>query len=120
MTQPLTTASTDIASSDLRALRRAEGERLKALRQAAGLTQRVLADRIGLTHYTFLAQIEAGRAPVPKDRVAAFAAALGLTEGEFIRILAGSPAVVSDASVVLMPQVQQIGHKCLEGGGRGC
>ena len=120
MPQPSPAAATPIAAGDVRQLRRAEGERLKALRTSAGLTQRVLADRIGLTHYTFLAQIEAGRAPVPKDRVAAFAAALGLEEAEFLRVLAGSPAPGAEASVVLLPQVQQFGHKCLEGDGRGC
>ncbi|MDX2102695.1 MAG: XRE family transcriptional regulator [Alphaproteobacteria bacterium] len=117
---PIRSSDRPASAADARLRRIAVGEGLKALRQQAGLTQRALAERIGLTHYTFLAQIETGRAALPRDRVSQFATALGVEEGVFFALLDGCAGPEAAGSVVSLPQVQQIGHKRLEGGGGGC
>jgi len=68
-------------------LRQAGGRWLKELREAAGLSQRELAAEIGAEYYTFVSQLETGRARVPPDQYRGLARALGVEPSDFVREL---------------------------------
>ena len=57
-----------VSSEDPKEQRAALGLWLKELREAAGLSQRELADRLSLDYYTFISQLEHGRARIPVHR----------------------------------------------------
>jgi len=68
-------------------LRREAGIWLKEMREARGLSQRDLATMVGVEYYTFVSQIESGRGRIPPDRYEAWAQALGMDAGAFVRKL---------------------------------
>jgi len=63
-------------------LRREAGIWLKEMREA-----RDLATMVGVDYYTFVSQIESGRGRIPPDRYEAWAQALGMDAGAFVRKL---------------------------------
>jgi len=79
------TADNEFPAPSPHPLRREAGDWLKRRRRAAGLTQRQLAVRLGLDYYTFISQIEGGRARVPSALYAAWAAALGVSAADFAK-----------------------------------
>ncbi len=72
-------------SPEVQDLRRDGGRWLKEQRERAGLSQRQLAERVGAEYYTFISQLETGHGRIPPDRYRAWAEALGLRPGEFVR-----------------------------------
>ena len=64
-------------------LRRDAGRLLKYLREKAGYSQRKFSAEIGSPDYTFVSQIETGRARVPPDQTRVWAKAYGLEAREF-------------------------------------
>ena len=75
------------AGESIKLLRQEAGKWLKALREGRGLWQRELAKKIGVDYYVFISQIEAGRGRVPPDRYEAWAEAMEMDAGEFVRHL---------------------------------
>lgn len=69
------------------------GARLREARETKGWTQRDLGERVGLSH-VFVGEIERGQSPVPKDRRAAFAKAVGLPVEDLTELDAGTLDVV--------------------------
>ena len=67
--------------------RRRSGEWLKSLREQRGLSQSRLASLIGSAHYTFISQLETGRAVIPSYYIAALADALGCERPYFAQEL---------------------------------
>jgi transcriptional regulator with XRE-family HTH domain len=72
-------------SFEVQDLRRDGGRWLKEQRERAGLSQRQLAERVGAEYYTFISQLETGHGRIPPDRYRAWADALGLSPGSFVR-----------------------------------
>lgn len=75
------------SSSETQELRRDAGKLLKYLREKAGYSQRGFAAEIAASDYTFVSQIETGRARVPPDQVRVWAKVLGLEAREFALML---------------------------------
>ena len=67
-----------VEQEDRQRYRKALGHYLKSLRKSAGKTQLALAEEIGFGYYTMISQVEAGTAPVPPARIAAWAKAVGV------------------------------------------
>ena len=73
-------ATTEIAHS-----RKQGGSWLRKSRQKAGLSQRDLAARLDLKYYTFVSQVETGRASVPPELYEPWAEALGIDVKLFVK-----------------------------------
>ena len=68
-------------------LRREGGLWLKRRREELGLSQRDVADCLGLKFYSFISQVENGRAPIPPELLRDWAAALRIPTAEFARTM---------------------------------
>ena len=68
-------------------LRKEAGRWLRELREKRGLSQHELAVEVGAEIYTLMAQLEHGRGRIPPDRYLAWADALEIERGEFVRRL---------------------------------
>ena len=66
-------------------LRKEAGQWLRELRESRSLSQRGLAEKVGAGNYTFISQLEQGRARIPPDRYLIWAGALGVEPREFVR-----------------------------------
>jgi transcriptional regulator with XRE-family HTH domain len=67
--------------------RKEAGEYLKKVREKAEITQMALAKELGWDYYTLVSTIEAGKARVPPDRMAAWAKAVGVDLNDFAKTL---------------------------------
>jgi|SRR5262244_3415696 len=68
-------------------LRKDAGHFLRKLREERGLSQRELANKVGEEHYFRISELEHGRGRVASDRYLAWAEALEVAPGEFVRRL---------------------------------
>ena len=76
-----------LSSEDVQALRREAGQELKALRQAQGLSQSEIARMVEIQQFTFVSQLETGRARVPPDKYVVWAKALDVDPRDFVQML---------------------------------
>lgn len=60
------------------------GENIAAARKRAGMTQEELADKVGYKTKSAINKIEMGIRDLPQKKIAAFAAALGVTPGHLM------------------------------------
>lgn len=63
------------------------GAYIKGLRKDAGLTQLELSKALGYDYYSFISQVEQGVARVPPDSYNAWAKALNVPVGDFVKTL---------------------------------
>ncbi|AXI48904.1 XRE family transcriptional regulator [Sulfitobacter sp. SK012] len=68
-------------------LRKNLGSILQGRRKALGKTQAALAHEIGVEFYTFISQVEGGKARVPPDRIIAYARALKMAPAELAELI---------------------------------
>lgn len=66
-------------------LRKEGGLWLKRRREELGLSQRDVADCLGLKFYSFISQVENGRAPIPPELLQDWSSALRLPTAEFAK-----------------------------------
>lgn len=71
-------------------------ENIKRLREALGLSQEALAAKVGYRDRSSIAKIEAGRVDLPTSKIAAFAAALGVSPAQLMGLSDDSPALPSN------------------------
>ncbi|MDO9427207.1 MAG: helix-turn-helix transcriptional regulator [Methylobacterium sp.] len=71
----------------VRSLRKEAGQELKALREAQGLSQSDIARILNLQQFTFISQLETGRARVPPDQYLVWAKALNIDPKTFVQML---------------------------------
>ena len=72
-----------ISKGEVLRLRQEVGTWLKGLREAAGLSQTDLAKSLRIGYYTFISQVESGRARVPPAQIRAWAEALDVAPHVF-------------------------------------
>lgn len=76
-----------LSSPETQELRKEAGKLLKHLREKAGYSQRAFSAEIGSPVYTFVSQIETGRARVPPDQIRVWADAYGIEARDFLMMI---------------------------------
>ena len=85
--QNSTSLETDVSEEARRELRKQAGAWLQDLRARAGLSQSELASRLGLKYYSFISQVELGKARLPSYLLLDWASALEIDPAELAESL---------------------------------
>jgi transcriptional regulator with XRE-family HTH domain len=83
----MSTNAQKLSSPETQELRKEAGKLLKHLREKAGYSQRAFSAEIGSPVYTFVSQIETGRARVPPDQIRVWADAYGIEARDFLMMI---------------------------------
>ena len=85
-------------------------ENIKALRKQLGLSQEELAIKVGYTDRSSVAKIEAGLVDLTQSKIAAFAAALGVSPAQLMGVGNVKPAIDPPAldNILPMPKTYKV------------